>query len=69
MNLDQLKEIIRLFEGSSLTALDVQVQGECCRLRRDPVGEARPVIQQVDSAPARRHPLPAGEGQDFNFIL
>ncbi|NLO13841.1 MAG: acetyl-CoA carboxylase, biotin carboxyl carrier protein [Clostridiales bacterium] len=69
MNLDQLKEIIRLFEGSSLTALDVQVEGERCRLRRDPVGEARPVIQQADAAPARTHPLPAGEGHDFNRII
>lgn len=68
MNLEQLREIIRLFEGTSLSELDATLEGERVRLRRGDGGRAA-------SAPlpaAESQPVPAartGEsGPDFNHI-
>ncbi|MDD4080777.1 MAG: acetyl-CoA carboxylase biotin carboxyl carrier protein subunit [Eubacteriales bacterium] len=69
MNLEQLKEIIRLFEESSLTALDIQAEGERFRLRRDPAWKTQPSALQADSASAQPQAPPAVEGPDFNRII
>ena len=67
MNLEQLKEIIRLFEASSLTALDVRSEGERVRLRRDERGKAAPA-PRTDSQAAVA-PAAPDAGPDFNRII
>lgn len=67
MNLEQLKEIIRLFEASSLTALDVRSEGERVRLRRDERGKAAPA-PRADSQAAVA-PATPDAGLDFNRII
>ena len=71
MNLDQLKEILQLFENSSLTSLDISSGEERIRLRR---GERTP--RSADLSPADQRPslplppLPSqDEGPDFNRII
>ncbi len=70
MNLEQLKEIIRLFEASSLTLLEIEEEGARFRLRRGAAREnsgASPA-QQPHQGPA---PGTRGEdgGPDFNRIV
>ena len=69
MNLEQLKEIIRLFEASSLTDLDVTTEGERVRLRRGAGGQVSMVPPpRPDAAPQPQLASP-GEGPDFNHII
>lgn len=73
MNIKQLKEIIRLFEESTLTMLEAREGEEYVRLRRG--CEERPqVVQASPPMPAAPAPqAPAGSeadpGPDFNRIM
>ena len=69
MNLEQLKEIIRLFEQSSLTGLDIEAEGERYRLRREIRAQAQPVAPHKEAAPAQPEALAQAEGPDFNRII
>ena len=70
MNLELLKEIIRLFEASSLTLLEIEEEGARFRLRRGAAGENPGTLpaQQPRQGPA---PGKTGEdgGPDFNRIV
>lgn len=71
MNLKQLREIIRAFEQSSLTALDVREGEERVRLERRPAQAAAPAPIAPAAAFAPAPAQPAGEdgGLDFNRIV
>lgn len=72
MNLKQLKEIIRLFEESSLCEMDVHEGEERIHLRRPGAsGDAVPAPAVLPTAPAAQ-PAPAQpkeEGVDFNRVI
>lgn len=72
MNIKQIKEIIKLFEDSALSELEVNESGESIRLKR----KADPVVTQAVSdapaqpaAPAPQVKLPQEEGLDFNRVI
>ena len=69
MNLEQLKEIIRLFEQSSLTGLDIVSEGERYRLRREIREKAAPLAPQKEVSPVQPKGLGQAEGPDFNRII
>lgn len=75
MNVKQIKEIIRLFEQSSLTSLDVQEGEERIRLQRGGLEQPMLTMMQPMQQPAFA-PLPVppaqpekDEGPDFNRII
>jgi acetyl-CoA carboxylase biotin carboxyl carrier protein len=73
MNLEELKELIRLFEESSLTALEIEEAGTRFRLKRDRFRE-NPAEPAQQGAAQQPHPgLPVSlqlkdGGPDFNRI-
>lgn len=73
MNLEQLKEIIRLFEESSLTTLEIEEEGARFRLKRDEMREIAAVQGGAGTAVQPRpgtqaQPEPTDSGPDFNRI-
>jgi len=75
MNFEELKELIRLFEESSLTALEIEEGGTRFRLKRDKYLESpavpparQPVAQQPDQG-LQATLLSEDDGPDFNRII
>ena len=62
-NLDEIKELIALLEGSSLSVLEVQAEGNKVRLEK----AAAPAVQTVAApAPVAAAPVKAESGKTIN---
>lgn len=73
MNIERIKELIALFEGSSLSGLEVQEGEFRVNLQRGHLGNHQ-VAHLQDSAPqttvqAKPAPVTEAEGLDFNRII
>lgn len=69
MNLEQIKEIIRLFEASSLSFLDVKSEGERVRLRRGEGGKATVQTTHREDSQVTVTSGKTSAGPDFNRVI
>lgn len=72
MNIKQLKEIIRMFEESSLVELEVNEGDENIRLKRKTEPAASPPAVEppkIDSTPKPTNPAASMDPVDFNHVI
>ena len=63
-NIDEIKELIALLEGSSLSVLEVKDDDKKVRLEKAQTTAAAPAAVTVNAAPVQAAPAPAAEVED-----
>ena len=63
-NIDEIKELIALLEGSSLSVLEVKDDDKKVRLEKAQTTAAAPAAVTVNAAPVQAAPAPAAEPED-----
>ena len=63
-NIDEIKELIALLEGSSLSVLEVKDDDKKVRLEKAQTTAAAPAAVTVNAAPVQAAPAPAAEADD-----
>ena len=63
-NIDEIKELIALLEGSSLSVLEVKDDDKKVRLEKAQTTAAAPAAVTVNATPVQAAPAPAAEPED-----